>query len=566
MLKKTQIRIISSIFFLLFLFSFDSTFIFLNSSKLEKKRGLIIKKNIGGCKSNNKQQDLPTDEEKLGGLLISTYFGGSNMESSKMIVDEMGYIYIGGVTRSKDFPTTHGALNRTHDSFTEIFICKFNNDCSKLIYSTFIGSSDGDYLSDLAVDNYGCVYITGSTNQSIFLNDSVIIPPRIEVPEVSGNSDIFICKINNKGTDMEYSTQMGGLRNDYAISIIIDDDNCTYITGTTESYNFPSTNGAYDESHNGNKDAFICKLNNNGTDLEYSTFLGGSNTDQGLDITIDDFRNVYITGYTFHYEGTLFPTTDGAFNRDHGGQYDAFICKMNSDGTDLIYSTLIGGRGEEKGHAIWVDNEYCAYITGYTNSWQDFPITDDSYVSNSLGQNDVYVFKLNPEGSQIVYSTLIGGSDWETGLAICVDSFGYSYVTGKTMSKNFPTTPGAIDGKHNGRRDVFLLKLDQNGTQIDYSTYLGGSEYDEGNSIAMCNSGTVIISGETASHDFPTTNGSFQEIQSGNYDIFFSRIYAKSNNEKKIQSFRIQSISIISIISIWAITYIKRKKLKFMRT
>lgn len=332
--------------------------------------------------------------------------------------------------------------------------------------------------------------------------------------------------------ELTYSTFLGGSDSEYGYSIAVDASGNAYITGNTYSTNFPKTSGAYDETHNGNNDVFITKLNSSGSDLVYSTFLGGSSYDYGCSIAIDASGNAYVTGYT---NSSNFPKTTGAYDESHNGGYDVFVTKLNPSGNDLVYSTFIGGGGDfssDYGYGIAIDGSGNAYITGYTES-SNFPTTEGAF--DSTGPKpydyDAFVSKLNSSGSNLVYSTFLGGSYYDHGNGIAVDASGNAYITGITSSSGFPTTPAAYDTSFNeGGSDVFITKLNSSGSALVYSTFIGGSigggegPGDEVSSIALDAGGNAYIIGATESGDFPTTPGAFDESHNGGRLVFVTKL------------------------------------------
>ncbi len=265
-----------------------------------------------------------------------------------------------------------------------------------------------------------------------------------------------------------YSTYLGGNGRDEGCGIAVDSGGCAYVTGYTHSSNFPTHDALYDDL-SGSGDAFVTKINSDGTGFVYSTYLGGSSSDRGKGIMVDGSGCAYVTGTT---NSTDFPTHDALYDDLSGGD-DAFVTKINSDGTGLVYSTYLGGRSSDCGKGIMVDGAGCAYVMGTTNS-ADFPTEDALYVYS--GSCDVFVTKLNADGTALLYSTYLGGSDLDLCGGIAVDGAGCAYITGDTCSADFPTE-GALYG-YSGEDDAFVTKLNVDGTALVYSTYLGGSRWD----------------------------------------------------------------------------------------
>jgi hypothetical protein len=261
----------------------------------------------------------------------------------------------------------------------------------------------------------------------------------------------------------------------------------------------------------GPEDAFVTKLNPTGSALVYSTYLGGSDYDLGTGIAVDSAGNAYVTGRTY---STDFPTMNPLQAAANGGQADAFVAKLNPAGSAFVYSTYLGGSYFDQGNGIAVDSAGNAYVIGDTDSG-DFPTTENAAQPAISGSEDAFVAKLNPTGSSLVYSTYLGGSDYENGYGIAVNSTGSAFLTGSTSSTDFPTTKNAAQPANGGRADAFAAKLDPTGSAFVYSTYLGGSNSDQGWGIAVDSAGKAYIIGLTCSTDFPITPGAFQTNYGG---------------------------------------------------
>jgi len=322
--------------------------------------------------------------------------------------------------------------------------------------------------------------------------------------------------------DLLYSTFLGGAADDSAYGIAVDSSGSAYVTGYTESADFPVTPGSFDTDYHGG-DVFVAKLNSGGTALSYATFLGGLCMDSGADIAVDAGGTAFVTGSTC---SALFPTTPGSFDPGYNGGmygYDAFVTRINSNGTALLYSGFLGGAaGEEGAYGIAIDSSGAAYVTGWTSS-TDFPSTDGALDRSFNGDwSDVFVTKIDPTGAAVSYATLLGGAGDEDARDIGVDSSGAAYIVGETESVDFPATSGAFDSTINGNYDVFVTKLNAGGSALAYSTFLGGSNWDEGRALAVDASGAAYVTGETAS-GFPITPGAFDPNCSGG-DAFVTKL------------------------------------------
>ena len=285
--------------------------------------------------------------------------------------------------------------------------------------------------------------------------------PAVQANEVTApfTSAPLLPSPSAQSSDLLYATFLGGSDDDQGYGIAVDASGAAYVTGWTDSSAFPTTAGAFDTSYNGHEDAFVVKLNAAGSALAYATFLGGSSDDWGEGIAIDSSGAVYVAGHTTSSD---FPTMPGVFDRSYNGNGDAFVVKLNAAGSALAYATFLGGSGADWCRGIAVDSSGAAYVTGWTDS-SDFPTTAGAFDSSYNSGKDAFVVKVNAAGSALVYATFLGGSDWDEGKGIVVDSSGAMYVTGYTWSSNFPTTPGAFDTSYNGEWDAFVVKLEMGG-------------------------------------------------------------------------------------------------------
>ena len=371
-----------------------------------------------------------------------------------------------------------------------------------LDYSTYLGGDGIEFAMDIAIDIAGSAYLTGITESSDF-------PIQASFQEIrGGNHDVFITKLNPAGDGLIYSTYLGGSLEDQGYGIALDAMGNSYISGYTESVDFP-IQGPFQEDQ-GYRDAFVTKISADGSTLIYSTYLGGEANEQGQDIVVDGSNYAYITGYT---NSDHFPT-NGAFqpNNAHQGSSDVFVTKLNATGDGLVYSTYLGGSGGDNGYAIAVDATGCAYITGSTFA-SNFP-TCNAFQAQRNGPVDAFITKLSATGDDLIYSTYLGGSTIEIGQDIALSLSGCAYITGETRSTNFPIL-NEYQVYQGGNSDVFVSKLNSSGDGLIYSTYLGGSDSDEGWGITLDNVGCAYITGRTYSTNFPTQ----RELQVNQYGV-----------------------------------------------
>jgi hypothetical protein len=320
-----------------------------------------------------------------------------------------------------------------------------------------------------------------------------------------------------------YSTYLGGSGMEVGRDIAVDGAGTAYVTGETYFGDFPTTAGAVQTTYAGEFDAFVTKLDATGSGLVYSTYLGGSDSDFAVRIAVDGAGSAYVTGFT---RSTDFPTTAGTAQTTHAGEFDAFVSKLDSTGSGLVYSTYLGGSDTDVGFGVAVDGAGSAYVMGYTAS-TDFPtITGAAQITSAGGSFDAFVSKLDSTGSGLVYSTYLGGSDTDVGRGIAVDGAGSAYVAGYTASTNFPTTAEAAQTTHGGVFDAFVTKLDATGSALVYSTFLGGNGSDGGLDMALDDVGSAYVTGETHFGDFPTTAGAVQTTRAGEFDAFVTKLDA----------------------------------------
>ena len=386
-----------------------------------------------------------------------------------------------------------------------------------LTYSTYLGGAGSDYGQAIAVDSSGNAYVTGYTTSTNFPTANAL-----QASNVNEYIDAFVTKLNASGSALLYSTYLGGSSYDTGWGIAVDSSGNAYMTGETYSSDFPTAYALQASYGGGSYDGFVTKLNASGNALIYSTYLGGSNDDRGFGIAVDSIGNAYVTGETYSSD---FPTAN-PFQASYGGLRDSFVTKLNASGTALVYASYLGGANADYGYRIAVDSIGNAYVTGETYS-SDFPTANPFQASNANEYVDVFVTKLNASGSALIYSTYLGGSDYDTGCGITVDSSSNAYVTGYTFSTDFPTA-NPFQANKGGNWDVFVTKLNASGNALVYSTYLGGNGDDRGAGIAVDSIGNAYVTGYTFSTDFPTANP-FQASNRGNINAFVTKLNASGN-------------------------------------
>ncbi len=499
-------------------------------------------------------------------LSFSTYLGGSDLDAANGIaVDSTGSVFVAGETDSADFPTAHPLQPETggpRDFPDDAFVAKISADGSTLIYSTFLGGSREDRANGIAVDAFGSAYVTGTTISEDFPATIGAADPNCGVDghcDATTHkglllSDAFISKLNAEGSALVYSTFFGHPgpelldssgkpvldsngqiqftgANDLAFGIAVDNNGNAYVTGTTDF----AILGPLVVQPGVSLDAFIVKVSESGGSFLRIGDFGGTGEDQSLAIAVDGNGNAYVTGITFSADFPILNAFQGSF----GGDADAFVAKFDTTvglfaNPTLRYSTFLGGSGHDQGKGIAVDSTGKIYVTGVTSSTSPpFPTTPGVLQTtcklNTLGgcDGDAFVAKIDPTQSgapSLVYSTYLGGTGADTGAGIAVDTSGNAYVTGFTNSPDFPTSAGVLQaGYGGGNTDAFVAKLNPAGSVLGFSSYLGGSNAEDGRGIAVDRTGNVFVTGQTCSTDFPTASP-LQPSPHGNCDAFVAKI------------------------------------------
>lgn len=395
-----------------------------------------------------------------------------------------------------------------------------------LIYSTYLGGSSVDYCFGMTVDPAGNAYLIGQTRSANFPVTSGAAQTTL-----AGANDIFVSKFSPTGA-LLFSTFLGGSGDDWGQGIAVDPNGNIYVTGYTMSTDYPLTASAYQLGNLGNADGFVSKLSPDGSRLLYSTYLGGTGSDQGSALAADAAGNVYVTGWT---TSTQFPGASSlGFQRTYGGGLtDCFVVKLDttkSNGDCMIYSSYLGGNGEDQPYGLALDASGAVYIAGYTGS-RDLA-TSAGAVQRSFGGGsfDCFVAKVAPNGTALAYLTYLGGTKQDYGLGLTIDNAGMVYVCGQTQSSDFPVTPGAFQPKltAGAAANCFVTKLDLNrsgSSGLIFSTYFGSNGDDRPNGIAVDSWGNVYFGGETKSvGGIPTTSDANLRSPGSNHWPFLTKL------------------------------------------
>jgi len=438
----------------------------------------------------------------------STYLGGKGHEFCETIaVDDAGNIYVAGNTRSPDFPTTEGAYNRNPKGKSDVFIAKFDNQLITLLASTLIGGDEDECAYTILFDPRGHVYIAGYTSSKNFPTTS----HAYDTDYNGGDGDAFILKMDKDLKTIVSSTYLGGrgVEDDWrSPEMVQDSDGNIYIAGITDSDDFPTTTGAFQEKYNGGtRDVFLSKFDPDLRELLASTLLGGSNDDRmGRSLCIDvNKKELCVGGYTFSPD---FPTSQDAYGREVSGQLDGFVSKFSMDLKELTASTILD--------AGWI---YCMmihengdiYVGGHAAT--RLPTTPNAFHQDFDKASDQgFISCLSNDLTMLKSSTVIPGSYASGGGRICSLNLwpspdGHIFSAGWVRPIDFPITPGVFDETQNGNSDTYILKIDKDLSEIMLSTFIGGSRSERWNRMIMDGAGKIYLACYTLSADFPTTEG-----------------------------------------------------------
>ena len=476
-------------------------------------------------------------------IAFTTYYGrGGGEWANKVATDASGNAYIVGVTNDVSFGFTGGAFvgpNSLSAVVGDVLLTKVSADGKSILYSTHIGGGGAEIGLGIALGPTGNIYITGSTSSTDYPLTTGNFQAQPSLTSTTDPGNCFVTELNAAGNALIFSRLVGGTGLDACTGIGLDASGNVYIAGGTTSKDLPTQSAFQPASRVGTTlatigDAFAAKLSPDGTQLLYSTYIGGGGNDVVIGMAVDSAGNAYLTGGTTSND---FPVSNGALQTMYGGGKgtvriaefntgDAFVMKLSPTGA-RVYSTYLGGTVDDVGIGIAIDSQGSAYVVGSTLS-PDFPVMNafQKTYAGAGGEinypcGDGFIAKLNPQGTALVYSSYIGGSMDDRASGVAVDAAGNAYLTGNTISTNFPLSNDAAQKTNAGQSmdafrtgDAFFAQVGPAGTLV-YSSYLGGSGNDWGIGVAVDSSGGVVVTGGTNSSNFPSTTGAAQKGYGG---------------------------------------------------
>lgn len=454
-------------------------------------------------------------------LDYSTFLGGIKTDIVyDVAVDDEGNAYATGRTGSVNFPVVDPwQSERAGDA--DVFVSKFS-PAGELVYSTFIGGEGYDVGFSLALRPNGGFYVTGVTCSREYPTKNAV------QKNVNGRCDALLTRMSKSGSKLKFSTYVGGSGTDRAEDVAYGEGGVFVIGETTSKNELRSP--IQNKYGGGLRDAFIARLEGDGDRYKYFTYLGGKGVDRGRSITLDEDGRAYVTGFTdstnFPTKKALQPKKKGPKEADDFSAADAFIASLNRDGTKLKWSTFFGGGRGEIAYTIELDPDGKPWIGGRSQS-KNLPTTAGAYQPETGGgdEGDGMLLKLNRKGSKLLMCTYFGGSGHDRIYDFALDSNGVPAIAGRTDSPNFPLMNALQPAFAGGTSDAYMARFTSAGaTALEYSTYLGGSDFDRAFAVAAGPSGIVVAGGETRSPDFLTGNAGQPSYGGGLADGFVTRL------------------------------------------
>jgi hypothetical protein len=463
-------------------------------------------------------------------LTYSTYLGGSGGDMGYAVaVDSSGDAYVTGSTASTNFPVKSPEQPTNH-GVTDAFVTEVNPAGTAIVFSTYLGGSGADSAQGIALDSADNIYLTGTTASGDFPVTTGAFQTALGTSQaptggtiMTASNNAFVAKLNAGGSALAYATYLGGSTAEYGQAIAVDSSGNAYVTGSTQSSDFPVKN-PLQVGLNGLSDAFITEVNPTGTALVFSTYWGGSGTESGQAIALDTQKDIYVGGYT---TSTDLPT-DSPLQATYAGDTDGFVAEFAPSGASVVFSTYLGGSSLDEVLGLAVDSAGEIYVAGETQS-DDLPVTPGAFQTSYGGATDGFAAKLAQKGTAITFLTYIGGSGLDEANGIALDSFGDAFVVGYTQSSDFPllnplqqiigiygagSCISATTGQPGVCTDAFVTELTPSGT-ANYSTYLGGTNNDAAQAVAVDSSGFPYVIGTTQSSNFPVIAGALQGAYAG---------------------------------------------------
>ncbi len=454
-------------------------------------------------------------------LVYSTFLGGSSGEPSyALCVDGSNGIAVTGSTSSDNFPTTQGVIDRGLGGRSDIFISRFSPDGTRLLFSTHLGGDEREVAYDIGLEADAGFAIVGYSLSDNFPTTNGAYDRQFNDGETASR-DIVVAKINLEGNRLRFSTYVGGSETETGQALAVTEAGNVVFSGNTYSTDFPTTEGVVAPNHHGGNDRidlFVASLNADGSELVYATYLGGSEQEEACEVILHG-ENVVVIGSTNSQD---FQTTEGTL--DGSPSYDTFITCLNSDASELVFGTYVGGGNNgDYGNAGCIDVEGNFVVSGRTEC-DDFPVSEGVFDNRYNGDYDMFVAKINEDGTERLYATYLGGSTVDMSFGICRDSESGVVIAGVSASNNYPVTDGSYDDSFGGVTDIVVTRLSHDGDELLYSTFVGGEYEDRIEDILPYKDNIVAMTGYTYGDDFPTTDNAYDRQFNGANDAVVIKV------------------------------------------
>ncbi|MFX0152464.1 MAG: SBBP repeat-containing protein [Candidatus Hodarchaeota archaeon] len=492
------------------------------------------------------------DDNNSLSLEYSTYLGGNGTEGWGFLdFDNSGNCVLFSNTDSTNF-LMKNAIQTMNMGERDAICLKLDKKCENILYSSYYGGSGDDFVSEGAIDSQGNMILVGATSSLDFPLDNALVENRSSYAR-----DVFVYKLSSDGQTVIFSTYLGSASDYYSIGVATDSNDNIIITGSTVASDFLVKN-AYQENKSGATDAFITKITPDGQNVIFSTYFGGTSDDQIKRVTIDKNDNIIIIGVTSSDE--QFPIKNALNTQKSSSSWDVFLSKFTSDGQELIFSTFYGGTRPWGPTVIKCDSDNNIIAAGETNS-QGFPLVNAFQEDYGGGELDSFLTKLSPDGQEIAFSTFIGGIGSEGPIGLTTDSKDNIFLTGATNSYDL-VVKNAYQAENNGGWDGYLLACSQDGKDILFLSYFGGSRSDYSTSIVLIPeiNDSFLIAGHGDSRNLDLVNPFQESYGGGEFDLFICRFeYGEINyttKQKSAPGFELMFISGFVII------YLQKKRKK----
>ena len=484
-------------------------------------------------------------------IQFSTLLGGSGEDGTgRVALDSSGNIVLGSIARSQDFPIINAyqpAMNGSEDGV----IIKFSSDGQKLLFSTFFGGSNGEYIYTVAVDSEDNIIVAGTTDSSDFPTKNAI-----KTNKSASARDVFLSKFSPDGQELLFSTFICGTVN-WVVDIGIDSSDNIILAGSTDTEDLLATTNAYQPTKNNFTDAFVTKISGDGQTVLFSTYFGGNLFENIRSMTLDSKNDIIISGYTSSSDLPL----ENYISNKSVSTYDNYICKISSDGQELLFSSYFGGNRQWGLTELTVDKNDNILFVGESNSIA-FPLVNAYQSVYGGGETDGFVAKIDGKYYSLYFSTFLGGTGYDGVHGVVIDNNRDLIITGTTMSANFPTLNNYQPFR--GNHDVFIFKMNENGQINQFASFFGGigSEYSFG-TIVDSRTNSIIMFGHTNSmNDFPLVNSYQNEYKGGDFDMFLCKFTIDTGIITIFLSVVFISFFTIVIVSIAVLGYKKKKFIK----